>query len=124
MTGAACASPESTLQELVCQTQATLAVVTRHAAGELDADALASACERLARAFVQARPVLAHLAASPGNRAALRELQGQLQTLHELQARLSAQARAALATLLPQDALQEYARLGQQTHAARRLYGG
>ncbi|MCS6811798.1 MAG: hypothetical protein NZ694_11150, partial [Tepidimonas sp.] len=120
----ACASPSSVLQDLVRQTQATLTIATRHAAGELDADALASACERLARAFVQARPVLAHLTASPGNRAALRELQGQLQTLHELQARLSAQARAALATLLPQDALQEYARLGQQTHAVRRLYGG
>lgn len=124
MTGAACTSPESTLQDLVRQTQATLTIATRHAAGELDADALASACERLARAFVQARPVLGKLAADPGNMAAVRELQGQLQTLHELQARLSGQARAALATLLPQDTLQEYARLGQQTHAARRLYGG
>ncbi|TSE26881.1 hypothetical protein Tsedi_00590 [Tepidimonas sediminis] len=105
--------PVTTLEGLLRELDAALETATRHAAGQLDADAFAAACERLAHAFVQARPLLAALREAPPA-PLVERLAARLQTLHELQARLDAQARAALQTLLPQDALQAYARLGQR----------
>lgn len=105
--------PETPLHALLRDVDAAVLAATRHAAGEVDAQAFAAACERLARAFVEHRPAL--LASAQGLPAPLLQQLGQrLQTLHELHARLSAQARGALAALLPQDTLQEYARLGSR----------
>ena len=104
------ADPVAILDALLRELDAALDTATRHAGGELDADAFAHACARLAQSFIQARPALQATGGLPSTQ--LQQLQARLQTLHELHARLSAQARAALAALLPQDALADYARLG------------
>ncbi len=94
-----------------------LQVLTRHAAGEVDADAWVAACADLAQAFSSVRPLIPRPA--PANRSAdvavlLADIGQRLLTLNDLQARLSGATRHALAQLLPQDDLQAYARLGRQ----------
>lgn len=95
----------------------TLLRLTQHAAGEVDADAWAAACADLAQAFAAVRPLIQR--PPPANRPSdvailLADIGQRLNTLNELQARLSAATRQAVAQLLPPDDLQTYARLGRQ----------
>ncbi|MCX7813907.1 MAG: hypothetical protein N2256_00210 [Tepidimonas ignava] len=119
MADAALPAHDDPLQPLIDAAEATVQAALRHAAGELDADGFARACADLAQAFAAAQPQLRQSAADapPAQWEALRQ---RLQTLHELQARLQAQARAALAGLLPNDTLQDYARLGRSARPGRR----
>lgn len=107
------------LQGLIDAADATVQAALCHAAGELDADGFAQACATLAQAFAAAQPQLRQHAADAPT-AQWEALRQRLQTLHELQARLQAHVRAALASLLPNDALQDYARLGRSARPGRR----
>ncbi|MDM7456402.1 MAG: hypothetical protein P3W97_003905 [Tepidimonas sp.] len=116
----------SALEGLRDRIDQTLQLLTRHAAGELDADAWAAACADLAQAFLAVRPMIQSHA--PAHRPAdvailLADIGQRLQTLNDLQARLSGASRHALAQLLPQDDLQAYTRLGRQ-HPGRTGVGG
>jgi len=112
----------TTLRNLKDRLDQTLDAAVQHAAGQVDADRFAQACQALAQAFAAARPATG---AAPAARSAevdrlLGEIATRLNTLGDLQGRLSAGTRQALAQLLPQDALQDYARLGQSARGPRR----
>lgn len=112
----------TTLRHLRDRLDQTLNAAVQHAAGRLDADQFAHICQELAQAFSAARP---RTGAAPAERSAevdglLNEIGSRLTTLGDLQGRLSAGTRQALAQLLPQDALQDYARLGQTARGPRR----
>ncbi len=102
------------LQRLRTQLDATLAAATQHAGGAIDAQAWAQACAALADAVSALRSGHAALTHDAVTATLLAEIGTRIQTLLELQTRLDAANRQALAQLLPQDALQAYAQLGRQ----------
>lgn len=105
-----------TLRDLRDRLDQALEITTRHAAGEVDAEQWVAACGALAQSFAALRPLMRDAvpgSATPEVMRLIADIGSRVQTLGDLQARLSGTARQALAQLLPQDDLQAYARLGR-----------
>ncbi|MGQ9725366.1 MAG: hypothetical protein ACUVVU_08465 [Tepidimonas sp.] len=106
----------SRLRDLRDRLDYVLDTTTRHAAGDVTAEDWAAACEALAQSFAALRPLArdaAPVGKTPEIARLLAEIGSRVQTLGELQARLSGTVRQALARLLPNDDLQAYASLGR-----------